>query len=72
MLLYRFQRITIIKLLLHQLLYVLLYIFSEMSAYLYNFKRVTTRCDQVVLKGSILIFFLKKKLMVMRGNALEN
>ena len=45
--LYHFQRTIIIGLLLHWLLYALLYIFSETSTYLYDFQRVTTRYHQI-------------------------
>ena len=39
--LYRFQRTTIISFLLYRLLYALLYIFSEITTYLFDFQRVT-------------------------------
>ena len=65
--LYRFQRTTITSSLLHQLLYALLYIFSEITTYLYDFQRVTKRYHQIILKRSILIYFRKTD-----GNALEN
>ena len=52
------------------LLYALVYIFSEISTYLYHFQRFTMRYHQIFEKRIILIFF-KKKLMVMRNNALE-
>ena len=68
--LYRFQRTIIISSLLNRLRYALLYIFSEISTYLYDFQRVTTRYHQIFLKRNILIFF--KKLMGMRGNTLED
>ena len=45
--LYRFQRTIIISSLLHRLRYALLYIFSEISTYLYDFQRVTTRYHQI-------------------------
>ena len=48
--LYRFQRTIIMSSLLHQILYALLYIFIEISVYLYDFQRVTTRYHQFFLK----------------------
>ena len=65
--LYRFQRTAINSLLLYRLLHALLYIFSEISTYLYDFQRVTTRYHHIFLKRSILTLILKK-LVVTRGN----
>ena len=58
--LYRFQSTIITNSLLHRLLY----IFSEISTYLYDFQRVSIH---FFLKKIILIFFKKTD-----GNALEN
>ena len=43
----RFQRTTIFSLLLYLVLYPLLYIFSEISSFLYDFQRVTKPYNQV-------------------------
>ena len=43
----RFQRTTIFSLLLYLILYPLLYIFREISSYLYDFQRVTKRYNQI-------------------------
>ena len=69
--LYHSQCTTIIRSLLHRLLYVFLYIFCEISIYLYGFQRVTTAYHHFFFKKrSMLILF--EKLMVTRRNALEN
>ena len=59
--LYSFQRTTVISSLLHWPLYALLYIFSEVSTYLYDFQRVTIKSFK---KEAYWYFF--KKLMVTR------
>ena len=63
---YHFQPSAITSSLLHRLLYALLDIFMKISIYLYNFQRVSTRYYRIFSRRSILIFFLKKKLMVTR------
>ena len=69
--LYRIQRTTVISSLLYQPLYALLYIFSEISTSLYDFQRITTRYHQIFSKKKYINSFLKK-LMLTRGNALQN
>ena len=48
--LYHYQRATSISSLLHKLLYSLLYIFSEITTYLYDFQSVATCYHQFLLK----------------------
>ena len=54
---YRLQRTTVNSALLHLLLYALLYIFSEISTYLCDFKRVTTSYHQIFKGKTVLILY---------------
>ena len=67
---YCLQSTIIISLLLHWLLSTLLFIFSKISTYFYDFQRVTTRYHQIFKKRSVLTFL--KKLIVTPGKVFEN
>ena len=58
--LYCFQSTTIISLLLHQLLFALLYIFSKSSTYLHDFQRVIMRITINFLYKRKYMYFFKK------------
>ena len=65
-----FLLVSIFSTLPEVLLNVFQYIFNKISTWLSIFQRVTMRYHKF-FKNILIYFFLKKKLMVMRGNALK-